>query len=86
MGIAIDLEKHFSGDENMSTPPKSCSRLRSPGSTPDNETKMQRTSRAPGKPTTQNEIARELDYLSTTDNSQDIQTMGTRRRRGKQEK
>jgi hypothetical protein len=86
MGIAIDLEKHFSEDDNMSTPPKSRSRLRSPGSTPDNETKMQRTSRAPGKPTTQNEIARELDYSSTSDKSQEIQTMGTRSRRGKQEK
>jgi hypothetical protein len=86
MGIAIDMETHISGAENMSTPPKFRSRLRSPGSTPDNETKLQRTSRAPGKPNTQDEIARELDYLSTTGNSQDIHTMGTRRRRGKQEK
>jgi hypothetical protein len=42
--------------------PKDRTRRRSPGHTPDNETKMQRTGRAPLQPTTQDEVARALDY------------------------
>jgi hypothetical protein len=86
MGIPTDLPTMSSDDEIMSTPPKSRSRLRSPGNTPDNETKMQRTSTAPIKPTTQDEIARALDYSSNIDEPQETTIIGNRRRRGKQEK
>jgi hypothetical protein len=49
-----------------STPPakRERTRRRSPGGTPDNDQKMQRTSTAPMKPSTQDEIARALDYES----------------------
>jgi hypothetical protein len=39
-------------------------RQRSPGGTPSNEVKLQRTSKAPEKPSTQDELARTLDYAS----------------------
>jgi hypothetical protein len=39
-------------------------RQRSPGGTPSDEVKMQRTSKAPEKPSTQDELARALDYSS----------------------
>jgi hypothetical protein len=86
MGIPLDLTITSSDDEKMTTPPKARSRLRSPGNTPENETKMQRTSMAPSQPSTQDELARALDYSSTTDATQDTKPSGNRRRRGKQEK
>jgi hypothetical protein len=86
MGIPMDLTINSSDDETMATPPKARSRLRSPGNTPENETKMQRTGTAPAPPSTQDEIARTLDYSSTTEDIQDTKPTGNRRRRGKQEK
>jgi hypothetical protein len=86
MGIPLDLTITTTDDENMATPPKARSRLRSPGTTPENESKMQRTSTAPSPPTTQDELARALDYNSTTDDINDTKPTGNRRRRGKQEK
>jgi hypothetical protein len=86
MGIPSDLAITSSDDETMTTPPKARSRLRSPGNTPENEKKMQRTSTAPSKPSTQDELARALDYSFTTDETQDTKPSGNRRRRGKQEK
>jgi hypothetical protein len=86
MGIPMDLMITHSDDEMMTTPTKAQSRLRSPGNTPENENKMQRTSMAPTQPSTQDELARALDFSSTTDEIQDKKPLGNRRRRGKQEK
>jgi hypothetical protein len=48
------------------TPPskRERTRQRSPGGTPDNDQKLQRTGTAPLQPSTNDEIARALDYLS----------------------
>jgi hypothetical protein len=86
MGIPLDLMITNSDDETMTTPPKARSRLRSPGNTPENENKMQRISTAPTQPSTQDELARALDFSSTTDKIQDTKPIGNRRRRSKQEK
>jgi hypothetical protein len=86
MGIPMDLMITHSDDEMMTTPTKAQSRLRSPGNTPENENKMQRTSTAPTQPSTQDELARALDFSSPTDEIQDKKPLGNRRRRGKQEK
>jgi hypothetical protein len=86
MGIPLDTTITTSDDATMNTPPKARSRLRSPGNTPGNETKMQRTSTAPSPPTTQDEIARTLDYASNADESHVTEPTGNRRRRGEQEK
>jgi hypothetical protein len=59
MGIPLDLMITNSDDETM-TPPKARSRLRSPGNTPENKDKMQRTSTAPTQPSTQDELASAL--------------------------
>jgi hypothetical protein len=85
MGIPMELMITNSDDE-MTTPTKARSRLRSPGNTPENENKMQRTSTAPTQPSTQDELARALDFSSTTDEIKALNPLGNRRRRGKQEK
>jgi hypothetical protein len=51
-----------------STPKGEQTRQRSPGGTPDNEQKLQRTGTAPERPTTDDKLARALDF-----NSQDEQ-------------
>jgi hypothetical protein len=47
-----------------STPKRERTRQRSPGGTPDNEQKLQRTGTAPERPTTDDEIGRALDFDS----------------------
>jgi hypothetical protein len=47
-----------------STPKREQTRQRSPGGTPGNEQKLQQTGTAPEKPTTDDEIARALDFDS----------------------
>jgi hypothetical protein len=86
MEIPMDLMITNSDDETMTTPTKARSRLRSPGTTPENENKMQRTSTAPTQPSTQDKLARALVFSSTTVEIQEKQPLGNRRRRGKQEK
>jgi hypothetical protein len=86
MGMPMDLMITNSDDETMTTPTKARSRLRSPGTTPENKNKMQRTSTAPTQPSTQDKLARALDFSSMTDEIQEKQPLGNRRRRGKQEK
>jgi hypothetical protein len=86
MGIPLDMTITTSDDETMNTPPKARSRMRSPGNTPTNENKMQRTGKAPTPPSTQEELARILDYKSTAKEAQVPEPTGIRRRRGKQEK
>jgi hypothetical protein len=76
MGIPLDLMITNSDDETMTTPPKARSRLRSPGNTPENEHKMQHTSTATTQPSTQEELARALDFSSTTDEIQDKTPLG----------
>jgi hypothetical protein len=90
MGIPMDLTLNSdltNNDPMLTTPPKSRSRQRSPGGTPTNDQKMQRTGTAPNKPSTQDELARSLDYSEAAHTSLPHETIttGTRRRRGKRE-
>jgi hypothetical protein len=53
-----------SPDPSTPNPKRERTRQRSPGGTPDNDVKLQRMGTAPQAPSTQDEIARALDYES----------------------
>ena len=63
---------HTVPSPGTSTPSSSAaekSRFRSPGSTPTQSTKVQRTGKSPLRPTTEEKLARKLDYSSTSENA-----------------
>jgi hypothetical protein len=54
-----------------------CTWQRSPGGNPSNEVKLQRTSKAPEKPSTQDELACTLDYASHETDVLDMESLET---------
>ena len=53
------------GPSSVSSAPPEKARFRSPGTTPTQQSKLQRTGNSPQRPTTEDTIARKLDYQST---------------------